>query len=67
MRPDRHTEPLRWLTHVTVALSYFAMQSTMTSVPPILPTLAHIFEADVSQVSWAMTASFLTVGISGHA
>jgi hypothetical protein len=50
-----------------VALSYFAMQSTMTSVPPILPTLAHIFEADVSQVSWAMTASFLTVGISGHA
>jgi hypothetical protein len=45
----------------------FAVQSAMTSIPPILPTLAHFFEADVSQVSWAMTASFLAGGISGHA
>jgi predicted MFS family arabinose efflux permease len=55
------------MARVTVALSYFTLESAMTSVPPILPTLARLFEADVSQVNWAMTAYFHTVGISDHA
>jgi EmrB/QacA subfamily drug resistance transporter len=46
---------------ITVALGYFTVQLAMTSVPPILPTLTRLFEADVSQVSWVMTAYFLTV------
>jgi EmrB/QacA subfamily drug resistance transporter len=45
----------------TVALGYFAVQLAMTSVPPMLPTLASLFEADVSLVSWTMTAYFLAI------
>ena len=61
MQTSRHTAPHKWMALVTVALGYFAVQLAMTSVPPILPTLAHLFEADVSLVSWSMTAYFLTV------
>jgi EmrB/QacA subfamily drug resistance transporter len=61
MQTDMHKATNKWLALVTVALGYFAVQLAMTSVPPILPTLAHLFEADVSLVSWAMTAYFLTV------
>src|SRR5919106_6698845 len=61
MQTSRHTSPHKWMALVTVALGYFAVQLAMTSVPPILPTLAHLFEADVSLVSWSMTAYFLTV------
>ena len=46
---------------ISVALGYFAVQLAMTSVPPILPTLTRLFEADVSMVSWVITAYFLTV------
>jgi predicted MFS family arabinose efflux permease len=67
MQSDRHTEPPKWMARVPVALGYFTVQSAMTSVPPVLPTLAYLFEVDVSQVSWAMTAYFLTVGTSDHA
>ena len=45
----------------TVALGYFGVQLAMTSVPPMLPTLAHLFEADLTHASWAMTAYFLTI------
>jgi MFS family permease len=55
---------------ITVALGYFAVQLAMTSVPPMLPTLAQLFDADISQASWTMTAYFLTVTscmlMSGH-
>jgi MFS family permease len=51
----------KWRALVTVALGYFAVQLAMTSVPPMLPTLAHLFDADMTQTSWAMTAYFLTV------
>lgn len=51
MQMDIHKETNKWLALVTVALGYFAGQLAMTSVPPILPTLAHLFEADVSLVS----------------
>ena len=61
MQTDMSKKTDKWLALVTVALGYFAVQLAMTSVPPILPTLAHLFEADVSLVSWAMTAYFLTV------
>jgi MFS family permease len=54
-------ETPKWMALLTVALGYFAVQLAMTSVPPILPTLAHLFKSDVSLVSWAMTAYFLTV------
>jgi hypothetical protein len=67
MQPDRRTEPPKWMARVTTALGYFAGQSAMTSVPPVLPTLAPLFEADVSRVSWTMTPYFLTAEISGYA
>jgi DHA2 family methylenomycin A resistance protein-like MFS transporter len=61
MQTNRPTETPKWMALITVALGYFAVQLAMTSVPPILPTLTHLFEADVSLVSWVMTAYFLTV------
>jgi MFS family permease len=61
MQTDMPKKANKWLALVTVALGYFAVQLAMTSVPPILPTLARLFEADISLVSWAMTAYFLTV------
>ena len=61
MQTNSPTEIPKWMALITVALGYFAVQLAMTSVPPILPTLTHLFEADVSLVSWVMTAYFLTV------
>src|SRR5688500_11504234 len=61
MSMDVQGETSKWMALVTVALGYFAVQLAMTSVPPMLPTLAHLFDADISQASWAMTAYFLTV------
>jgi len=51
MQMDIHKETNKWLALVTGALGYFAGQLAMTSVLPILPTLAHLFGADVSLVS----------------
>ena len=51
----------KWVTLVTVALGYFDVQLAMTSIPPMLPTVAQVFEADVMWASWAMTAYFLTI------
>jgi MFS transporter, DHA2 family, methylenomycin A resistance protein len=51
----------KWMAFATVALGYFAVQLAMTSVPPMLPTLASLFASDVSMVSWTMTAYFLTI------
>jgi MFS family permease len=51
----------KWVALSTVALGYFAVQLAMTAVPPMLPTVAQIFEADVARTSWAMTAYFLTI------
>jgi MFS transporter, DHA2 family, methylenomycin A resistance protein len=61
MRTEIPADRLKWMALVTVALGYFAVQLAMTSVPPMLPTLAYLFESDVSLVSWTMTAYFLTV------
>ena len=61
MQTNSPTEIPKWMALITVALGYFAVQLAMTSVPPILPTLTRLFEADVSLVSWVMTAYFLTV------
>jgi MFS family permease len=61
MWTERPADRLKWMALVTVALGYFAVQLAMTSVPPMLPTLAYLFESDVSRASWAMTAYFLTV------
>jgi MFS family permease len=61
MSRDGQGETSKWTALVTVALGYFAVQLAMTSVPPMLPTLAQLFDADISQASWAMTAYFLTV------
>jgi MFS family permease len=61
MKKDRPAETPKWTALVTVALGYFAVQLAMTSMPPMLPTLAHLFDADMSQASWTMTAYFLTV------
>jgi EmrB/QacA subfamily drug resistance transporter len=61
MKKDRPAETPKWTALVTVALGYFAVQLAMTSMPPMLPTLAHLFDADISQASWTMTAYFLTV------
>jgi MFS family permease len=54
-------EPSRWMAFLTVALGYFGVQLAMTSVPPMLPTVARLFAADVTWTSWAMTAYFLTI------
>ena len=61
MQTDTQAETCKWMALVTVALGYFAVQLAMTSVPPMLPTLAHLFDADMAQTSWTMTAYFLTV------
>jgi MFS family permease len=61
MQTNGHIETPKWMALMTVALGYFAVELAMTSVPPILPTLAHLFESDVSLVAWVMTAYFLTV------
>jgi EmrB/QacA subfamily drug resistance transporter len=61
MPTDMQAEKPKWMALITVALGYFAVQLAMTSVPPMLPTLAHLFDADISLVSWAMTAYFLAV------
>jgi MFS family permease len=61
MSIDGQGETSKWMALITVALGYFAVQLAMTSVPPMLPTLAQLFDADISQASWAMTAYFLTV------
>ena len=61
MRTEIPADRLKWMALVTVALGYFAVQLAMTSVPPMLPTLASLFESDVSLVSWTMTAYFLTI------
>jgi len=61
MHTETHVEMPKWTVLLTVALGYFAVQLAMTSVPPLLPTLAQLFESDMSQASWAMTAYFLTV------
>jgi EmrB/QacA subfamily drug resistance transporter len=52
---------LKWMALATVGLGYFAVQLAMTSVPPMLPTLASLFESNVSLVSWTMTAYFLAI------
>jgi MFS family permease len=54
-------ESSKWVAFVTVALGYFGVQLAMTSIPPMLPTVAQVFEADVTWASWAMTAYFLTI------
>jgi MFS family permease len=54
-------EASKWMALVTAALGYFAVQLAMTSVPPILPTLVRLFDSDMAQASWAMTAYFLTI------
>ena len=54
-------ESSKSVTLVTVALGYFGVQLAMTSTPPMLPTLAQVFDADVTWTSWAMTAYFLTI------
>ena len=61
MRTEIPADRLKWMALVTVALGYFAVQLAMTSVPPMLPTLASLFESDVSLVSWTMTAYFLSI------
>jgi MFS family permease len=61
MQMERYAEQHKWTALMTVALGYFAVQLAMTSVPPMLPTIAQLFEADISLSSWAMTAYFLTV------
>jgi MFS family permease len=61
MSIDGQGETSKWMALITVALGYFAVQLAMTSVPPMLPTLAQLFDADISQASWTMTAYFLTV------
>jgi MFS family permease len=70
MSIDGQGETSKWMALITVALGYFAVQLAMTSVPPMLPTLAQLFDADISQASWTMTAYFLTVTscmlMSGH-
>jgi predicted MFS family arabinose efflux permease len=50
MQTNGHTETPKWMALMTVALGYFAVQLAMTFVPPILPTLAHLFESDVALV-----------------
>jgi MFS transporter, DHA2 family, methylenomycin A resistance protein len=61
MQTDSPAERAKWAALFTVALGYFGVQLAMTSVPPMLPTLAHLFEADITHASWAMTAYFLTM------
>jgi MFS transporter, DHA2 family, methylenomycin A resistance protein len=61
MHTEISVDRLKWMALATVALGYFAVQLAMTSVPPMLPTLASLFESDVSLVSWTMTAYFLTI------
>jgi MFS transporter, DHA2 family, methylenomycin A resistance protein len=61
MQTERPAERHKWTVLMTVALGYFAVQLAMTSVPPMLPTVARLFEADISLSSWAMTAYFLTL------
>jgi EmrB/QacA subfamily drug resistance transporter len=61
MQTEMPAESHKWTALITVALGYFAVQLAMTSVPPMLPTVAQLFEADISLSSWAMTAYFLTV------
>jgi EmrB/QacA subfamily drug resistance transporter len=61
MRMDAHEETVKWMALITVGLGYFAVQLAMTSIPPMLPTLAQLFDADISQASWTMTAYFLAV------
>ena len=61
MQPEIAADRLKWMALATVALGYFAVQLAMTSVPPMLPTLASLFESDVSLVSWTMTAYFLAI------
>ena len=61
MQTSQYVKASKWMALATVALGYFAVQLAMTSVPPILPTLAQLFASDVSLVSWTMTAYFLSV------
>jgi hypothetical protein len=44
MHTATHVEP-KWTVLLTIALGYFAVQLAMTSVPPLLPTLAQLFES----------------------
>ena len=61
MQTSQYAKTSKWMALATVALGYFAVQLAMTSVPPILPTMAQLFASDVSLVSWTMTAYFLSL------
>jgi MFS transporter, DHA2 family, methylenomycin A resistance protein len=61
MQTEMAVDRLKWMALATVGLGYFAVQLAMTSVPPMLPTLASLFDSDVSLVTWTMTAYFLTI------
>jgi MFS family permease len=61
MQSVEQADSSKWMALLTVAVGYFGVQLAMTSVPPMLPTVAQLFEADVTRTSWTMTAYFLTI------